>query len=76
MSSKKKIVITVPLSTVAVGSLITFFLTVLKFLGYISWPWWLVIAPLWFPTAMSCFFVLLAFLGVAFISFLAWILNR
>jgi hypothetical protein len=76
MASKKQIVIKVPLSTALVGSLITLLFTILKFLGFITWPWWLVLTPLWFPITTTFLFLFCAMLGVAFISFLAWLFNR
>lgn len=49
------------------GMLALIFIT-LKLLGYITWPWWWVISPLWVPAA--CF----AVLGIFCLLF-AWIFN-
>ena len=44
---------------IGAGTLLTIVFVVLKALGYISWSWWWVFAPLWLPW--------LVFLGIALI---------
>ena len=43
------------------GLLAIVFIT-LKLLGYITWSWWWVLAPIWIPFLI----VILAFLGILF----------
>lgn len=44
---------------IGAGTLLTIVFVVLKALGYISWSWWWVFAPLWLPW--------LVFLGIGLI---------
>lgn len=39
-------------------SLLAVALIVLKLIGYIDWPWWWVLAPIW-ATAILCFIAVL-----------------
>jgi len=32
---------------------------ILKLLGYISWSWWLVLAPIWIPACLSLFVLII-----------------
>ena len=38
---------------------------VLKLMGYITWSWWLVLAPFWIPVALAGIFLVIA-LYIAF----------
>jgi hypothetical protein len=33
----------------------------LKLTGYITWPWWWVLAPMWIPVSILLFFFILYF---------------
>ena len=58
-SSSDGAVVRVGGGAIGAGTLLTIVFVVLKALGYISWSWWWVFAPLWLPW--------LVFLGIALI---------
>jgi hypothetical protein len=43
------------------GVFLTTLFVGLKLTGYISWPWWLVLLPVWGPLAIGIILVILMF---------------
>ena len=48
----------------------------LKLTHYISWSWWLVLAPLWIPVALVLGVVAIGGLAIGGVNFSYWVRNR
>lgn len=42
---------------IGIAGLLTITFVILKSLGYLSWSWWLVFAPLWISIGLSVLFI-------------------
>lgn len=51
----------------------TVFLVILRLIGVIAWPWWVICAPLWVATGVGLFVTLVV---VAVTGVIAWAASR
>jgi uncharacterized membrane protein len=50
-------------------SLLGIAFVVMKITGYISWSWWLVLAPFWIPVVLALTLIVLILAAIAFVVF-------
>jgi len=51
-----------------IGALLGVAFIVLKVIGEIDWPWWLVVAPIWGEFVLWAIFLVLTITGIIFTS--------
>lgn len=69
-SDKKTKVVYVVNRSVSPMFLLTMLFLALKLSGYIAWPWWGVLAPMWLPFALAYGFVAGTFMVMGLVALL------
>lgn len=56
--------------------LLTIIFVILKLATAITWPWIVILCPIWLPIAIIIFFYALYWIFILLLIFICWLLNK